>query len=106
MPTIEELTGPIGLIFNLQARINAVVFTVRQSTRGEAVQLLDMMVEELKASSLHELLNQVGQWEAVLTSLQRLREAIVSNQNLRAMQQLAESLKALLDEAVQKLSKA
>lgn len=109
MPTLEELTGPIGQIFSLQGRINAVVFTVRQSTRGKAAQLLDLVVSELRAGegesgSLYDIFNRVNQWDAVLQGFEQLRQAIVTDRDLKTVQEIAESLKALLDEIVQTLS--
>jgi plastocyanin len=108
MPSVEELLGPAGQIFNAQARINAVVFLLRKETRENALQSLDDFVRDLQAGETHEgslydVLDDANQVDAVLEALGGLRDAIMSNQGLRAIRELAEGIKTLLDEAVQKL---
>jgi plastocyanin len=113
LPTIEELTGPVGLVFNLQARINTSVFHARRRDRAEALHALDETGRGLEAGagreeSLYETLRRVRKLDVVLEGLSALREAIASSDQAGAgfnyIGEIAEDLKAELDEAIQALA--
>ncbi len=109
MPTIEELLGPVGQIFNLQARINAVVLRVRQQAREDSLRLLDGVIAEFRAgeaqeNSLYAKLESIGLLESVLEYFSRLRDAIASDQATQEIIRIASDLKNLLDQAAQKLT--
>lgn len=109
LPSAEELLGPAGLFFNLQGRVNAVVFfALWRSDWDEALNALDAIERELEAESgdesgVYARLQRLGLLEAVLQGLQALRETILAH-DPRALVQAAEELKAILDEAIQALS--
>jgi plastocyanin len=109
MPTIEELLGPVGQIFNLQARINAVALRVRQQAREESLRLFDAISAEFRSgeaqeNSLYAQLEAIGLLEPVLEHLSRLRDAIASEQATQEIVRIASDLKTLLDQAAQKLT--
>ncbi len=109
MPTIEELLGPVGQIFNLQARINAAVLRVRQQAREDSLQLLDAVIGEFRSgeaqeNSLYAQLESIGLLEPVLEHFSRLRDAIASDQATQEIIRIASDLKTLLDQAARELT--
>ena len=109
MPTIEELTGAVGQIFNLQGRINSAILRVQQQDRTNALQLLDDLLKELERGrgqeiSPYEVLYQVERWGTMLENFRHMREAIASGQELREIRKMAEDLKVLLEEASKQIT--
>jgi len=108
IPTISEIMGPGGLIFNAQARINAVVFYVREQSRPEARSAISDLIEEVKAGkdqekSLYEALLEVDMAQEFLAGLDELSAALSPGHPLSEIADLAEELKILLDEAYQQI---
>ena len=108
MPALEELMGPTGHIFNLQAEINYVVLRVRQGNNSSALNLLDQLVKDLqsrldKAGGLFKRLKQLGFESPLQSSFGELRSLIVSEAPLWAVSDKAQELKRLLNEVARKL---
>ncbi len=108
IPTISEIMGPGGQIFNAQARINAVVFYVREQSRPEARETLAELVEEVNAGkgqekSLYESLLKVSRLEEFFDGLEELGNLLGPGHPLGEIADLAEDLKILLDEVYQSL---
>jgi len=108
MPQLEELTGPLGRIFNLQAEINYVVLHVRQESRSEALSLLENIMKEVQVglSKRYPLLEQLKQTDLetqLLNAFGELRASIVSEAPLWAVSDRAQELKRLLSEAARRL---
>ena len=109
LPSAEELTGPVGLLFNLQGRVNAVAFfALWQRDWDRALSALDALARELEAGredpeGVYAQLERLGVLSNFQRGLQALREAILAR-DPRALVRAAEELKAVLDEAIQALS--
>lgn len=109
LPSAEELLGPVGLFFNLQGRVNAVVFfALRQRDWDRARTTLDAVEQALEVgkdgeSSAFTHLQRLGFLEGIQRGLEALREALQAR-DPKALAEAAEKLKTLLDEAIQALS--
>jgi plastocyanin len=102
MPTVDELLGTVGQAFNVQARINTIVFKVQQQTAQEALPLLDALVQDIEVgagheNSLYERLKALGLVSQLLEGLAQLRTLISAGAPSDQIRTQAETLKALLN---------
>lgn len=108
IPTIEELMNEGGLIFNAQARINTIVFHVRQQGVGVARTAFTTLIEEINAGagqsgSLYEALSRVGAIQELLDGLDQLGASLSPGNTLNDIVDIAEELKFQLDNAYQQI---
>jgi plastocyanin len=108
MPSIEEISGPIGLLFRLSAEVNTAVLEYERSQRTEALQVLDELLKNLKAgegqeNSLFEVLTKVQLVSEVQQKLEEIRALIAHGVALLEVQGRSKELKALLAEARKRL---
>jgi len=106
MPTIEELLGPVGQVFNLEGRINLVLFKVRGGDRPGAQETLAGIIGKFKAGaqradSLYQTLGEVNALDAVLADLDRLSQALADGSSAQEVTGISEALKTELDQAAQ-----
>ena len=103
MPTVTEIMGLTGKIFNVQAQINTVALQVRRNNRAGAVQLWDEIAKTTQASELWARVRAVGYETALLQSFYKLRQLITSTASLSTILAQTQTLKDLLDEVSRKL---
>jgi len=104
IPTIDEIMGVGGQIFNTQGLINTAVFYLRESSAPDArAVLIDLenaiLSGEGDEASLYEALSSVDMLQPVLDGIEDLRESIAPGFALGDLIDLAEEVKLLLDEA-------
>jgi plastocyanin len=108
MPSIEEVLGPVGLLFRLSAEVNTVVLEYERSRREQALKLFDELLKSFKAGegqegSLFEVLKRVQLVAEVQQKLEELRALIAKSAVLQDVQDRARELKTLLAEARKRL---
>jgi len=108
MPSIEEVLGPVGLLFRLSAEVNTVVLEYERSRREQALALFDELLKNFKAgegqeNSLFEVLKRVQLVAEVQQKLEELRALMAKSAVLQDVQSRAGELKALLAEARRRL---
>ncbi len=104
IPTIDDVLGPVGQVFNFEARINAVVLRVQQKDSQGALQGLDQLVQDFQAGagqdkSLYERLQILNMAADLLAGLAKLRDLISLGASFDEVSAQAETLKDSLDKA-------
>ena len=109
IPTVNEIMGITGDIFNTQGLINAAIFHLRTSNSAQdARAVLNDLESKINggagdATSLYEALSSVDQLQPFMNGLDELRNSIGSGSPIDHAVDNAEALKFLLDEANQQL---
>ncbi|MBI3659989.1 hypothetical protein HY230_05900 [Candidatus Acetothermia bacterium] len=109
MPTIDEVLGLNGQLFNFLARLNAVLFLTQQNHRDQATIQLKLLRQDWesginKPSSVYESLKSVGFHEDFNKQLLALEDAFNKNSPTNAIQDLVQKAKEILNKAMSKLS--
>jgi plastocyanin len=108
MPSIDEIMGAIGKIFNFTGELNDVVHLHRQKDQKKSSERLGRLLDELRDGmsrddSLFAVLKKVNLYNEVEKALQELRSAIASNAPIEDVEKLSKSVKSLLSDARKKL---
>ena len=109
IPTVDEIMGISGEIFNTQGLINTAVFHLRTSSSAQdARAVLNDLESKINSgagveTSLYEALNSVDQLQPFMDGLSSLRSSIGPGNTIDDVVGNAEALKFLLDEANQQL---
>ncbi len=108
MPSIDEIMGPIGKIFNFMGELNASVQRYRINQTKKSLETLDNLIAELKAGSnradsLFELMKKINLLTNLEKTLQELQQSIGAQAPLEKIEQQAKDIKNVLREARQKL---
>jgi plastocyanin len=108
MPSIAEIMGPVGKIFNLSGQVNSVVQSYRVQNPERALEQLDTLLEELRAGrhregSTFEVLRSVNLATEVEQGLRELRRAIVERVAIERVEKHAKTIKDHLAEARKRL---
>lgn len=109
MPSLEEIMGPVGLLFRLSAQVNGVVLDYERADKEKALRVLGGILRDLKAGegqdgSLFAVLQRVRLLDAVQEKLEELRTVLASGAALPEVLRTSKELKALLAEARKRLS--
>jgi hypothetical protein len=109
IPTIEEILGINGYIFNFLARLNSLSFLSQQNRRDQASAQLKLLQQEWlsgvsKPGSLYESVKSVELNEDFSKQLAALEEAFSKNTSLASLQELVRQAKETLNKAMSKLS--
>jgi plastocyanin len=104
IPSLDEIVGPVGLLFRLSARVNTLVFDYEHSQREQALSSLEELLEDLRAGAeLFEVLTRVQLLTDVQKKLEELRELLRSGAAMSEVFRVSQELKALLAEARKRL---
>ncbi|GBC76223.1 hypothetical protein HRbin07_00422 [bacterium HR07] len=104
IPSLDEIMGPVGLLFRVSAQVNTVVLDYEHSQREQALGVLDELLTELReGASLFGVLTRVQLLREIQTKLEGLRTLIVSGATMPEIFGVSQELKALLAEARRRL---
>ncbi len=109
MPTIEEILGLNGKIFNFLAGLNSIPFLAQQGRRDQATAQLKLLQQEWlsgtnKSGSLYESVKTVELSEDFSKQLLVTEEALAKNSALAVLQELIQKAKEILNKAMSKLN--
>lgn len=111
MPSIAEIMGSVGKLFNLSGELNDAVHLYRLKDSKKALEHLDGTLADLHAGadrdgSLFEVLKKVNLESDVEKALQELRNIIFSNAVLETVEKQSKAIKSLLAEARKRLKES
>ena len=101
MPTVEELLGPVGEVFNFQGRLNAVMLPWRQDDKSQALERWEALLAEGE-SLLPQFFANLSEadLQAVQAEFAAFGAAIASDASLFDGLEAAEALKLALEDLV------
>lgn len=99
IPTVEELLGPTGEVFNFQGRLNAVVLSLRQEDRPQALERWQELSAEVETLLL-QFLKKVSATErqTAQAEIEAFAQVLKTQSSLFEVVDAAERLKVLLEQ--------